>query len=125
MNAMIVIFLVTYGIYSLFYNIKFWMLYIILIGVYYYITQIKYFQTAYSSIRRKLIIATWGQNNDPQIYAKINLDISKMENYLVEKSKEIGEKITLTVFTIKLMAIVLKKYPQLYGCIKFGKVKFF
>lgn len=121
MNALICIFIITYGIYALFYNFKFWLIYIFLIVSYHYLTQVKFFQTIYKSTRRRMIIATWGQINDPQIYSKVTLDITKIEPYLLQKSKEIGEKITLTIFTIKLMALVLKKYPELYGYIKFGK----
>jgi hypothetical protein len=122
MNALIYIFLITYGVYALFNNITFWLIYLTLIGLYYYITQVKYFPTPYLSTRRKVMIATWGTLNDPQIYAKLKLDITKIEPYLVEKSKELGEKITLTVYVIKLLSIVLNKYPQMQGYIKFGKV---
>lgn len=122
MNALLCIFFITYGIYALFYSFKFWIIYLSLIGLYYYLTQVKFFNQTYQSIRRKVMIASWGALNDPQIYAKVNLDISKIEPYLAEKSKETGEKITLTIYSIKLMSIVLKKYPEIYGFIKFGKV---
>jgi hypothetical protein len=124
MNALLCIFLISYGIYALSNNFKFWLIYIFLVLIYYYFTQIKFFQTAYNSIRKKIIIATWSPPYDPQTYGKIKLNISKMEEYLEEKSKVTGEKITLTIFIIKLMSIVLKKYPQLYGCIKWGKVNY-
>jgi len=68
------------------------------------------------------MVASWGPLNDPQIYAKLKLDITKIEPYLAEKSKETGQKITLTVYIIKLLSIVLNKYPQMQGYIKFGKV---
>jgi tryptophanyl-tRNA synthetase len=74
------------------------------------------------TIRKKIMIASWGSLNDPQIYSSLKLDISKIEPYLAEKSKETGEKITLTIFIIKLLAIVLKKYPALHAYIKFGRV---
>ena len=122
MNALIYIFLITYGVYALFNNYSFWLIYLTLIALYYYITQVKYFPTPFQSTRRKVMIATWGALNDPQIYAKLKLDITKIEPYLAEKSKEIGEKITLTVYIIKLLSIVLNKYPQMQGYIKFGKV---
>ncbi len=115
-------FLITYGIYALFNNMSFWFIYIILIAFYYYFTQVLFFKTPYLSTRRKLMVATWGALNDPQIYAKLKLDITKIEPYLLEKSKEIGDKITLTVYIIKLLSIVLNKYPQMQGYIKFGKV---
>jgi pyruvate/2-oxoglutarate dehydrogenase complex dihydrolipoamide acyltransferase (E2) component len=69
------------------------------------------------------MMGSWDYSYDPQVYAAINLDISKMEKYIEDKSTETGEKITLTIFIIKLMSLVLKKYPQLYGYIKLGRVK--
>ena len=122
MNALICLFFITYGIYAMFNNIRFWLIYISLLALYYYLTQVKYFNTAISSIRRKIIVALWGPLNDPQLYAKVKLDITKIEPYLAEKSQEIGEKLTLTIFIIKLISMVLKRYPDLYGYIRFGKV---
>jgi hypothetical protein len=122
MNALICLFFITYGIYALMNNIRFWIIYLSLLALYYYLTQVKYFKTAISSIRRKIIVALWGPLNDPQLYAKVKLDITKIEPYLAEKSLEIGEKLTLTIFTIKLISLVLKRYPDLYGYIRFGKV---
>lgn len=122
MNALIYIFLISYGIYAFLNNFTFWIIYLILIALYYYITQILLFKTPFMSTRRKVMIATWSALGDPQIYAKLKLDITKVESYLIQKSKEIGQKITLTVYIIKLLSIVLKKYPQMQGYIKFGKV---
>jgi hypothetical protein len=122
MNALICLFFITYGIYAMFNNIRFWLIYISLLALYYFLTQVKYFKTAITSIRRKIIVALWGPLNDPQLYAKVKLDITKIEPYLAEKSQEIGEKLTLTIFIIKLISMVLKRYPDLYGYIRFGKV---
>jgi len=122
MNALLVIFFITYGVYALFWNLKFRLIYLILLGLYFYITQVRLFPDALNSIRKKIMIASWGSLNDPQIYSSVKLDISKIEAYLAEKSKETGEKITLTIFCIKLLSIVLKKYPALHAYIKFGRV---
>jgi hypothetical protein len=122
MNALLTFFLIAYGIYALLYNITFWIIYIIIVGVYLYLTQFTLQSTTINSIRRKVSIATWGEATDPQTYLKVKLDITKMEEYLEEQSKLLGEKITITVYVIKLMSIVLKKYPELNGYIKFGKV---
>jgi hypothetical protein len=122
MNALIVFFFIVYGVYALFYNIKFWIIYILLILGYYYLTKVNLFESKFNSLRRKVSIATWSSPNDPQTYAKLKLDITKMEPYLEKKSSETGEKITLTIFIIKLISIVLKKYPELYGYIRFGRV---
>jgi hypothetical protein len=69
------------------------------------------------------MIGTWTKSFDPQLYSKVKIDISKVEPYLEQKSKEIGEKLTLTIYAIKLMSIMLKKNPELCGFIKHGKVK--
>jgi hypothetical protein len=122
MNSLIVFFFIAYGVYALVYNMKFWIIYIILLAVYYYLTQVKWFGDKFNNLRRKISIATWGAPYDPQTYAKLKLDITKMESYLESKGREIGEKLTLTIYIIKLISIVLKKYPQLYGYIKLGKV---
>jgi hypothetical protein len=122
MNSLIVFFFIAYGIYAFFYNMRFWYIYLSLLGAYYYLTQVRWFNDKFNYLRRKVSIATWGAPYDPQTYAKLKLDITKMESYLEIKGKEIGEKLTLTIFVIKLISIVLKKYPELYGYIKFGKV---
>ena len=121
MNAFFLLFFASYGIYALFHNITFWLIYIILICVYYFITEHSLGKGINDFIRRKISIATWSNSFDPQMYTDFKLDITKIEPYLEKKSQELSEKITLTIFSIKLMSIVLKKHPEIYGYIKFGK----
>ena len=49
------------------------------------------------------------------------MDITKIIPYLKKKSEEIGVHLTPTIFSIKLMSIILKKYPEVYGYIKCGR----
>ena len=70
-----------------------------------------------------MIIGSWNTPYDPQTYARIKLDITKTEPFLEKFSKETGEKITLTIFVIRLLALVLKKFPEIDGYIRFGRVK--
>ena len=86
-------------------------------------TQFVLFKNVINSVRRKIQIGTWGKSFDPQTYSKVKIDITKIEPYLEKKSTEIGEKVTLTIYAIKLMSIVLKKYPEINGYINLGKVK--
>jgi hypothetical protein len=122
MNALLVIFFVAYSIYAFFNNFKFWLIYIALMALYIYLTQVRFLNSSLNSLRKRIQIATWGAPNDPEIYGKLKLDITKMEPYLEELSKEIGEKITITIFVIKLIALAMRKYPDFFGYIKFGKV---
>ena len=123
MNAILVIFYISFLSYCLCNNLKFIIIYLILIALYTYITQFHLFKDIVNSTRRKIMIGTWTKSFDPQLYSKVKIDISKVEPYLEQKSKEIGEKLTLTIYAIKLMSIILKKNPELCGFIKHGKVK--
>lgn len=122
MNAILIIFYISFLSYCLCNNLKFILIYLTLIGLYTYITQYKIFKDFVNSARKKVMISTWTKSYDPQVYSKIKIDISKIESYLEQKSKEIGEKLTLTIYAIKLISILLKKYPELCGFIKHGKV---
>lgn len=122
MNALLVIFFISYTIYAFVHNRLFMLVYFVLLGIYYYLTQIKFFKTNLNGPRTKSCIATWGGQTDPFTYVKVKLNISKIEKYLEEQSKTLLNKITLTTFVIKLMSLALKKFPQLNGCIRFGKV---
>ncbi|MCQ2816337.1 MAG: 2-oxo acid dehydrogenase subunit E2 [archaeon] len=118
MNALLVIFFITYGIYSFFNNINFWLIFLTLVLTYIYTTQMF---KAKEYLSRKVSIATWSAPYDPQTYTSIKLNITKVVPYLEKISAEIGDKITLTIYTIKLMAIILKKHPEVYGFIRLGR----
>ena len=121
MNSLLIIFFISYGIYSFFNNFRFWIIYISLILTYYYITQVQLSSQIKEFLRRKITIATWSNPFDPQTYTSLKLNITKIIPYLEKKSKEENVHITPTIFSIKLMAIILKKYPEVYGYIKYGK----
>ena len=128
MNAILVIFFISFFIYCMFNNIKFIIIYLSLIGLYSYFSQFVVFKNVINSVRRKIQIGTWEKSYEETLihnenYSKVKVDITKIEPYLEKKSKEIGEKITLTTFAIKLMSIILKKYPEINGYINYGKVK--
>ena len=121
MNAFLIIFFISYGLYAFFNNFSFWIIYISLVFSYYYITQVQLGSQIKEFLRRKVSIATWSTPLDPQTYTALKLDVTKIDPYIEKKSKELNEKITLTTFAIKLMAIILKKHPEVYGFIKFGR----
>ena len=117
MNAILVIFFISFLCYSIFNNIRFIIIYLTLTILYTYLTQFVLFKNVINSVRRKIQIATWEKSFDPQTYSKVKIDISKIEPYLLKKSKEVGDKVTLTIYAIKLMSIVLRKYPEINGYI--------
>ena len=121
MNAILVIFFLSYLLYSFFNNIKFCIILVMLLSTYYYITQKKFFHSPKCNISKKINYNAWSNPYDPQTYTSIKLDITKIIPYLKKKSEELKCKFTPTIFSIKLIAIILKKYPEVSGYIKFGR----
>ena len=122
MNTLLVVFFLSFTLYSVLNKLSFLFMYLLIIAIYYYLTQRLFFKTPYNSIRNKTTIGTWSAQTDPMSYVKIKLDITRMEKFIEKECSQSGEKITLTMFVIKLMSIALKKYPEINGYINFGKV---
>ncbi len=120
MNAVLIIFFLSYGLYAYFNNFKFWFLYILFITIYFITSHLKFFFEPQSNIPKKINYTSWSTPYDPQTYTTLRLDITKIIPYLKKKEEEIKVHLTPTIFTIKLMSIILKKYPEVYGYIKFG-----
>jgi pyruvate/2-oxoglutarate dehydrogenase complex dihydrolipoamide acyltransferase (E2) component len=118
MNSILIIFFLSYGLYAFFNNFKFWIIYIIILIVYYFLTKQNQKNI---NISYKINHTTWSSPYDPHTYTTLKLDITKIIPYLKQKSEQIKENITPTIFAIKLMALVLKKYPEVYGFIKYGR----
>ena len=120
-NSLLMIFLLSYGIYAYFNSIKFWLIYFICILLYYLLTSLTLFSHKQINISKKINYTSWTNNYDPQTYTTIKLDITRIIPYLKQKSEELKIHLTPTIFAIKLMSIILKKYPEVYGYIKFGR----
>ena len=89
--------------------------------IYYIIITYKLYTHKQTNISKKINYTSWSNNYDPQTYTTIKLDITKIIPYLKKKSEEIKVRLTPTIFAVKLMSIILKKYPEVYGYIKFGR----
>ena len=121
MNTILIVFFITYIFYSFFYSQTFLLLFIFFLLIYFYLTQIQLGSYQHEFLRRKITIATWSDPFDPQTYTHLKLNITKIVPYLEKISKKINAKITVTVYTVKLMSIILKKFPEVYGYIKLGR----
>jgi len=102
-------------------DFKFWIIYTIFISIYYYIIRKNELKQKNINVSNKINHSIWSNIHEPDTYITVKLDITKIVPYLKKKSEQIKENITPTIFTIKLMAIVLRKYPEVYGYIKFGR----
>lgn len=62
---------------------------------------------------RKIAPGMWGAPNDPTIYGKETVDISRLVAYLDAVSRASGQKVTLTAYCVKLMATIFERFPDL------------
>ena len=60
---------------------------------------------------RKLAIGSWSNPTDPKVYTKLKCEVSTVLNYLDSNSKY--RSVTLTHFFTKLMAELLKRFPEI------------
>lgn len=89
-------------------------LYLLVLGVYYVVTQVLLIEKDPIFLRRKITISSWGSPSDPTIYLPMDYDTTKTQEYLTKiNSSSSDVKITLTHIVTRAVAICLalnKKY---------------
>jgi hypothetical protein len=75
----------------------------------------------HNTVRRKLAIASWRPPREPNIYGKLDLDVTEALAYLEAVRERTGERVTLTHLVGKAAAIALAEEPTLNGRIRFGR----
>lgn len=75
----------------------------------------------YNGARKKMMIGSWSEPQDPSIFTEMSIDVSKLPAYLEEASKKTGEKLTVTHLVVKAMGIVLKGAPGFRGRLVFSR----
>ncbi len=76
---------------------------------------------AMNSTRRKLAIATWGPPKEGNIHGKLTLNAEPSLKYIAEVREATGEKVTMTHFVGKAVAMALAETPGLNGRIRWSK----
>jgi len=71
---------------------------------------------------RKVAIGTWRTAGDPSVYGMIEIDVQPALDYLEKLKAKTQARITLTHFFGKVMALALKKHPEINCILRFGKL---
>lgn len=71
---------------------------------------------------RRLSIATWKAPNDPTVYGSLSFNATKSLQFLEQLNKNSEVKITMTHLVAKVIALVLKKYSDINGIIRWRKI---
>jgi len=122
MNPLIVLFFLSLAIEDFFFRNSYLIKYYLWSIIAYTIFNIFSPKSEFHSPARKLLLASYSHSYDPSAYVKIKPEITKAKEYLDKLSEKIGKKITWTLFTTKVIGMVIKKYPEMNHAIKFGKM---
>jgi pyruvate dehydrogenase E2 component (dihydrolipoamide acetyltransferase) len=71
---------------------------------------------------RKLALGTWRTVGDPSVYATFDLEVDHALLWLEELKLKTGQKITLTHFVAKAMAVVFERHPEINCVLRWGKL---
>lgn len=69
---------------------------------------------------RKISVGMWAAPNDPTIYGFETVDVSKLTPYLEEVTRVSGVKVTPAAYSVKMVATILDRVPDL-NVIMIGK----
>lgn len=67
-------------------------------------------------------MATWKAPNDPTVYGKLPIDFTHAADYLEKINRNSPVRITVTHLIAKGVALVLKKFPDLNGIIRWKTI---
>lgn len=71
---------------------------------------------------RRISIANWRAPDDPTVYGLLDIDFTQVLAYLEKINPTLDLKVSPTHVLAKAMALVLKKFPDLNGIIRWQKI---
>jgi hypothetical protein len=121
MNPLRNILILSILLYVTIYHTKYWIYFLSFVVPYIIITQFLMNDFKINKPKMKAFIAMWSHPGDPQIYATMKVNVTKTLEFLKKYSEEKGVKVGFTVLVMKVLAKMLKLYPQVNGNVIFGK----
>ena len=121
MNASSIILLLVTIFYLLFFQKGYWKYFLGVLIPYYVITQIIFHDFKTNSAKRKFYLSSWIHPFDGQLYSSSKFETSNLKQFLHKYNEENKTQIGITVFFMKAIAHLFKKYPFLNGNIISGK----
>ncbi len=73
---------------------------------------------------RKMSVATWGGPTDPQIYGRMEVDMTQALAYAAQLSQQSGITITATHLLVRAVALCLNEYPEANAIIRWNRIYF-
>ncbi len=74
------------------------------------------------SMWRKMAVVNWSHPTDPQVYARVEVDMGKALEYAEKQSQRGGVKIIPTHLVLRAVALCLREYPDTNAVIRWNRV---
>jgi len=71
---------------------------------------------------RKMAVVNWRHPTDPQIYARMEVDMTKALEYARQLSERRGISITTTHILLRATALCLKEYPEANAIVRWNRI---
>ncbi len=71
---------------------------------------------------RRISIANWNSPNDPTVYGSIDIDFSCCLDFLKKVNANSDVKVSATHVMAKAIALVLRKFPDLNGIVRWNRI---
>ena len=74
------------------------------------------------SMWRKMSLANWRKPSDPQVYGRLEVDMSRAMDYAKSESERTAAKITPTHLIVRAVALALNRFPRNNVVIRWGRI---
>lgn len=71
---------------------------------------------------RKIAIGTWLRSGDPSVYSLVEFNAEPALEHIARLRKESGQKITLSHYTGRAVALALSEHPALNSVLRWGRL---
>jgi pyruvate dehydrogenase E2 component (dihydrolipoamide acetyltransferase) len=71
---------------------------------------------------RKMAVVNWRHPFDPQVYARMEVDMTKALEYAAQVSQRSGISINTTHLMLRAVALCLKEYPEANAIIRWNRI---
>ena len=125
MNALIVIGIISFIIYSVLVDGTFFKIYIPLVLLYWLVTHFMFNEPDHMWKRRRITISSWSTPDQPTSYLPVEYDVTNVVSYM-DKYNQVnkdGHKLTMTYMMTKALAISFNENIENVGRIAFGKFR--
>ncbi|MCR4413042.1 MAG: 2-oxo acid dehydrogenase subunit E2, partial [Thermoguttaceae bacterium] len=74
------------------------------------------------SMWRKMALAAWPHPSDPQVYARLEVDVLQALAFARRESQRSGQRITMLHLVARSVALALRQHPEANALVRWGRV---